>query len=576
MPIHNNDVADIFNRVADMLDIEAENQFRIRAYRSAARTISGLPQDVSDMVAREEDLSTLPGIGKDLAGKIKEIVETGTLEQLKKLEDQTPKELGDLMKIAGLGPKRVKALHEELGITTPEELRDAAERGEVKKVSGFGQKTEQTILDELEEFTTEEEERIKLVLAEQIADPLVGYLRSEKGVKEITIAGSYRRHKETVGDLDILVTCKKDSKVMDRFVEYEDVVKTISHGKTRSSVVLRSGLQVDLRVLPEVSYGSALHYFTGSKDHNIAVRKIGVKKGLKINEYGVFKGKKEKRIAGKSEKEVYEQVGLPYIEPELRENWGEIEAAQKNRLPDLITLDDIRGDLHMHTKETDGHYTMEEMVDAAKERGYEYVAITDHSKRVTMAKGLDEKRLARQLEAIDTLNGKLKGITVLKGIELDILKDGSLDLSDDILKELDVVVCAVHYHTKLPSKKQTERILRAMDNPHFQILAHPSGRLINERGPYEMDMEKLITAAKDRGCVFELNAHPDRLDLTDRHCKMAKDIGVKVVISTDSHNTGDLRFMHYGVYQARRGWLEPDDVINTRSLKDLKNALKRK
>jgi DNA polymerase (family 10) len=576
MPIHNNDVADIFNRIADLLDIEEGNPFRIRAYRSAARTISALPRNVSEMVKKSEDLSTLPGIGKDLAGKIKEIVETGTLGQLKDLESRTPKDLTDIMKIAGLGPKRVKTLYQSLGITTPDQLRKAAEKGEIKNLSGFGEKTERTILEELREFTVEEKKRVKLVVAEQIADSLAGYLRKEKGVKEIIVAGSYRRRKETVGDLDILATCKKDSKIMERFVNYEDAVKTISQGKTRSSVVLRSGLQVDLRVVPEVSYGSALHYFTGSKDHNIAVRKMGVKRGLKINEYGVFKGKKDKRIAGRTEEEIYEQVGLPYIEPELRENRGEIEAAQKKKLPRLITLDDIRGDLHVHTKETDGHYTMEEMVNAAKDLGYEYVAVTDHSKRVTMAKGLNEKRLARQIEAVDALNEKLKGITVLKGIELDILKDGSLDLSNDILKELDVVVCSVHYYTKLSNKKQTERILRAMDNPYFQILAHPSGRLINEREPYEMDLEKLMQAAKERGCVLELNAHPDRLDLTDHHCKMAKDIGVNIVISTDSHATNDFRFMRYGIYQARRGWLESEDVINTRKLKDLRKLLRRK
>jgi DNA polymerase (family 10) len=576
MPIHNNDVADIFNRIADLLDIEGGNPFRIRAYRGAARTLSALPRNVSEMVKKGEDLSTLPGIGKDLAGKIKEIVETGTLGQLKDLEGRTPKGLIDLMKIAGLGPKRVKALHQSLGVTTPDQLRKAAEKGEIKNLSGFGEKTEWMILEELREFTVEEKKRMKLIVAEQIADSLAGYLRKEKGVKEIMVAGSYRRRKETVGDLDILATCKKSSKIMERFVNYEDAVKTISQGKTRSSVVLRSGLQVDLRVVPEVSYGSALHYFTGSKDHNIAVRKMGVKRGLKINEYGVFKGKKDKRIAGRTEEEVYEQVGLPYIEPELRENWGEIEAAQKKKLPRLITLDDIRGDLHVHTKETDGHYAMEEMVNAAKDLGYEYVAVTDHSKRVTMAKGLNEKRLARQIEAVDALNEKLKGITVLKGIELDILEDGSLDLSNDILKELDVVVCAVHYYTKLSNKKQTERILRAMENPYFQILAHPSGRLINEREPYEMDLENLMKAAKERGCVLELNAHPDRLDLTDRHCKMAKDIGVKIVISTDSHATNDFRFMRYGIYQARRGWLEADDVINTRNLKELRKLLRRK
>jgi DNA polymerase (family 10) len=361
---------------------------------------------------------------------------------------------------------------------------------------------------------------------------------------------------------------------MDRFVKYEDVKKVVSKGTTRSTIVLRSGLHVDLRVLPQVSYGAALHYFTGSKAHNIAVRKLGVKKKLKINEYGVFKG--EERIAGKSEKDVYDEVELPYIDPELRENWGEVEAAQKGKLPKLVVLDDLRGDLHAHTKETDGHVDLKGMADAAKERGYDYLAITDHSKRVTMAKGLDAKRLARQIKEIDRLNGKLKGIVLLKGIELDILKDGSLDLPDDILKELDLTVCAVHYNRNLSKKDMTERIIRAMDNPHFNIFAHPTGRLINERDPYEIDLERIMKEAKERGCFLEINSHPDRLDLCDRHCKMAKDMGLKLAVSTDAHSVADLDFIRYGMDQARRGWLETDDVINTRSLKDLKKLLKRK
>jgi DNA polymerase (family 10) len=333
---------------------------------------------------------------------------------------------------------------------------------------------------------------------------------------------------------------------------------------------------VDLRVVPQVSYGAALHYFTGSKAHNIAVRKLGVKRNLKINEYGVFKGIKERRVAGRTEEEVYAQVDLPYIEPELREDWGEIEAARKGRLPQLVTLDDIRGDLHAHTNQTDGRNTLEEMAKAAQDRGYAYLAITDHSKRVTMAHGLDKKRLSEQIKKIDRLNEKLKDLTVLKGSEVDILKDGSLDLPDDILEELDLTVCSVHYDRKLARKQQTERIIKAMDNPHFHILAHPTGRLIREREPYDVDLEAIMKAAKERGCFLELNAHPDRLDLTDRHSKMAKEIGLKVVVSTDAHRITDLDFMRFGIYQARRGWLEPMDVLNTRDLKQLRKLLKRK
>ena len=478
------------------------------------------------------------------------------------------------MKIEGLGPKRVGVLYRQLDVTSLEELKEAAEKGEIANLEGFGEKTQQKILEGLQEVD-EAEKRIKLIVAEEIAGDLLNHIQNGKGVKAAVVAGSYRRRKETVGDLDILVTCKKGYDLMERFVKYEDVEKVVSKGKTRSTVVLRSGLQVDLRVVPQISYGAALHYFTGSKAHNIAVRKLGVRRKLKINEYGVFKGKGEDRVAGRTEEEVYAQVGLPYIAPELREDWGEIEAAQKDRLPQLVSLDDISGDLHTHTKETDGNHTLEEMAKAAQDRGYAYLAITDHSKRVTMAHGLDEERLNKQIKRIDRLNDKLKELTLLKGSEVDILKDGSLDLPDEILADLDLTVCAVHYDRELSRKKQTERVLRAMDNPHFTILAHPTGRLIGEREPYDVDLEAVMKAAKERGCFLELNAHPDRLDLTDRYCKMAKDIGVQVVISTDAHSITDLDFMRFGVYQARRGWLEPAEVLNTRNLTQIRELFKR-
>ncbi|MCF8084273.1 MAG: DNA polymerase/3'-5' exonuclease PolX [Deltaproteobacteria bacterium] len=573
MPVQNADVSEIFNKLADLLDIQGANPFRVRAYRNAARTVTSLPRNVADMIQENNDLSELAGIGKDLAGKIQEIVQTGTLSQLEEVEKETPSELNQLMNVGGLGPKRVKALYQELGIRNLKELKAAAESQKIRDLEGFGEKTEQQILEELQQMDGSEV-RIKLLEAEQRAEPLVDYLKKTKGLKEITVAGSFRRKKETVGDLDILVTCKKGSKIMDRFVRYEDIRKVVSQGTTRSTVILRSGLQVDVRVLPQVSYGAALHYFTGSKSHNIAVRKIGTKKGLKINEYGVFKG--DERIAGKTEKEVYDQVGLPYIEPELRENRGEVEAAQKDELPSLLTLKDIRGDLHSHTKATDGHHSLEAMAKAAKEHGYEYLAVTDHSQKVTMAKGLDAKRLSEQIKAIDKLNEELEGIRILKGIEVDILEDGSLDLPDDILKELDLRVCSVHYKQNLSQQKQTERIIRAMDNPYFNILAHPTGRLINERKPMELNLEKIMEAAKDRGCHLEVNAHPDRLDLSDPYCKMAREMDLNLAISTDAHSTSDLDFMRFGVNQARRGWLEPGDVLNTHSWKQLKKLLQRK
>ncbi|MEJ2672426.1 MAG: DNA polymerase/3'-5' exonuclease PolX [Deltaproteobacteria bacterium] len=572
MPIHNHDIAEIFDQVADLLEIEEANPFRVRAYRNAARVVDGMSQNLADLVEREANLSAFAGIGKDLAGKIKEIVNTGSLQLLRELEARTPPELSEMMQIAGLGPKRVHLLHKKLGIKTPEDLREAARTGKIQEIKGFGEKIAEQILEGVGQIT-EEEKRFKLATAEPVAQGLVDYLKEAPGVKEAMVAGSYRRRKETVGDLDILVACEQGPAVMEAFVNYEDVKKVLAQGDTKSSVKLRSGIQVDLRVVPQESYGAALHYFTGSKAHNIAIRQMGVRKGLKINEYGVFKG--EKRLAGKTEAEVFQSVDLPYIEPELRENRGEVEAAKAGGLPKLITLQDLKGDLHAHTKATDGRNTLEEMAQAAQDRGYEYLAITNHSKRVSMAHGLDAADLAKEIKAIDRLNSKFKGFVLLKAIELDILKDGSLDLPDEILQELDLTVCSVHYNVNLSRKEQTERILRAMDNPHFHILAHPTGRLINKRDPYEVDLERLLQAAKERGCFMELDAQPDRLDLADIYCKLAKDMGVKLAIDTDAHSTADLAFMRYGIDQARRGWLEPGDVLNTRTWKDLQKLLQR-
>jgi DNA polymerase (family 10) len=572
MPIHNTDIVKNFNKVADLLEIKGANPFRIRAYRNAARTIGSLSKSVADLIAEDGPLTDFSGIGKDLAEKIEEIVKSGTLSQLKALEKDLSPGLHDLLQIPGLGPKKVKALYEELDIDDLSSLKKAAQNQKIRNLEGFGAKTEASILEEIERYSRGKS-RTKWVIVEEIARSYVDYLKKDNSVKDITVAGSYRRGQETVGDLDILVTVKRRSDIMAHFIDYEDVDRIISQGKTRSSVVLRTGLQVDLRVVPQISYGAALHYFTGSKAHNIAVRKLGQKKSLKINEYGVFKN--DERRAGKTEKDVFKQVDLPYIEPELREDRGEIQAAQKNRLPDLIELADIRGDLHVHTNETDGRDILEDMVSAAQERGYTYLAISNHSQHVSVDKGLNRKRLARQIEKIDRLNSESGNFVILKAIEVDILKDGSLDLPDDILKELDVVIGAVHSDFKLSRQKQTERILRAMDNPSFNILAHPSGRLINARQAYEVDLEGLIKAAGERGCFMELNAHPDRLDLNDVFCKTAKDLGVKIAVSTDAHSVTSLDHMRLGIRQARRGWLAVDDVLNTRSWQELKKFLQR-
>ena len=572
MPMHNADIAAVFDEIADLLEIQGENPFRIRAYRNAAREMQSLGVPAADMIAKGEDLTELPGIGDDLAAKIREIVETGKCKALEKLRAKFPPTITTLLRLPGLGPKRVKMLYDELKIESVATLREAARAGLIRELPGFGEKTEATILEALAQHA-EEATRFKLAIAAQYAEPLMAWLKQSRNVKQVVIAGSYRRFRETVGDLDILATITGKSDVMERFVRYDEVREVMAHGETRATVRLKCGLQVDLRVVPQESFGAALQYFTGSKTHNIEIRRLGQQKKLKINEYGVFRG--TRAIAGKTEESVYAAVGLPWIAPELRENRGEIEAARKGKLPRLVERGDLRGDLHAHTRATDGHHTLKEMAEAAKSRGFEYLAITEHSRRLSVAHGLDVHELRKQMEEIDRLNAKLSGITLLKGIEVDILEDGSLDLPDEVLGECDLVVGAVHSRFHLSRAKQTARILKAMDHPSFTILAHPSGRLIGSREAYDVDMLGIIRAARARGCFLELNAHPERLDLLDIHCQMARDEGVLVAISSDAHSTQDFGNLVYGVGQARRGWLEKKDVLNTRSLKLLRPLLQR-
>ena len=572
MPIHNSDVERIFNRVADLLEIEGANPFRVRAYRNAARTVGGLSRSVSDLLEADEDLTDLSGIGEDLAGKIEEIVETGGLEQLKEIERRTPPGLAELLRVSGLGPKRVQTLREELEVTSLDELERAAQEGQIRQLHGFGKKIEEGIIEDLERVRADEG-RTLLKVAEQVAEPLAEYLRGAEGVDRVKVAGSYRRRKETVGDLDILATGDDGAGIIERFIQYEDVADVVSQGETRSTVILRSGLQVDLRVVASKSYGAALLYFTGSKAHNIKLRNMALDRDLKINEYGVFEG--QDRIAGETEEEIYALFDLSLVPPELREDRGEIEAAQEDALPELIALDDIRGDLQMHTKSSDGHATLEEMARAAQDLGYDYIAITDHSAYVAVTQGLDAEALAGQIDEIDRLNEELEDLVVLKSIEVDILEDGSLDMPDDSLRRLDLTICSIHSKFDLSRERQTERIIRAMDNPYFTILAHPTGRRIGERAPYDVDMERVMEAALERGCFLEINAYPDRLDLNDVHAKMAHEMGLKLSISTDAHRPDELNDMRYGVGQARRGWLEARDVLNARSLGDLRSLLER-
>ena len=572
MPSHNADIAATFEEIANLLEIEGANPYRIRAYRNAARTIGELSTEAYAMVEKNEDLTRFPGIGADLSAKINEIISTGHCALLDRLRAELPAAVTELLKVPGLGPKRVRHLYHDLDVQTVEQLYSAARAGRIRALPGFGEKTELHILQTVETHA-EQIRRFKLPVAAQYAEALRSYLAAASGVKQVTVAGSFRRMRETVGDLDIIVTAVPGSNVMQHFRSYDEVTEVRAAGPTRASTLLKCGLQVDLRVVAEESYGAALHYFTGSKAHNIAVRQIAQKRGLKINEYGVYQGKT--RIAGESEESVYHAVGLPYIPPELRENRGEIAAARSGRLPRLLELSDLRGDLHVHTDATDGHNTLLEMAIAGQSRGLQYLAITDHSRHLTVAKGLDPLRLARQCDEIDALNKTLEGITLLKGIEVDILEDGSLDLPNHVLGKLDLVLGAVHSKFELSRARQTQRILRAIAHPHFTMLAHPSGRIIHQRAPYDIDMPRIIREAGRRGCFLELNAQPDRLDLLDIYCQMAKEEGVLVSVDSDAHNTFEFDNLRFGVGQARRGWLDRQNVLNTRSLSELRALIKR-
>lgn len=571
MPVQNAEIAAMFDQAAELLEIKGDNPFRIRAYRRAARTIESLPTSASAMLASGEELSELPGVGEDLAGKIADIVKKGKFTLLEKLKREMPGGLAKLLEIPGMGPKRVRLLFDELGVSSLDDLRRAAKAGRLQELRGLGPKMEHSILDALAKPKTATG-RFKLPVAEAEAKALLDWLARGKLCKRLVAAGSFRRRQETVGDLDILATAEAGPAVGDRLAAYENTAQVLAHGPTRTTVRLRSGLQVDLRVVADESYGAALMYFTGSKAHNIALRNLANARGWKLNEYGLFDG--DRRIAGVSEEEIYKKLRLAFVPPELREDRGEVALAQEKALPELVSLSDIRGDLHVHSNWSDGVASIEEMAEAAQARGYAYLALTDHSRRVTVAHGLTPERLMRQIDEIDDLNSELRGFKILKGVEVDILADGSLDLPDKILERLDIVVASVHYKFDLPRDAQTDRVIRAMENPNVSIIGHPTGRVIGQRDAYEIDMERLLRAARACGCVMEINAAPDRLDLNDVHAHMAKMIGVKVAISTDAHSVFGLDCMRFGVDQARRGCLERDDVINTRPLSTLLETLR--
>lgn len=570
--MRNRDIAGQCERLADLLEIEGANPFRVRAWRNAAETINGLSQSVADLVESDTDLTEYPHIGRDIAEGIRSLVTTGRLPPLDEIATRVPPELADLMQVQGLGPKGVKALYDRFQMRTLDELEQIAREGKVRELSGFGPKKEAALLDGIQQLRATSKQRIRLADAETVAAPLRDRLAATAGVTEAAIAGSYRRRRETVGDVDLLVATEDGDAVMDRLVDDDDVERVVSHGSTRSTVILGDGLQVDVRAVPPDSFGAALLYFTGSKRHNVALRQRAVDRGWKLNEYGLYDG--EESLEAASEAAIYRRLGLDWIPPELREDHGEIATAESGSLPELVTVDAIRGNLHGHTDWSDGKDTLEAMINAARERGHDYIAITDHGPRVRVANGLSAERLAKQADAIDAVATKYDDITILKGCEVDILGDGSLDLPDDVLARLDIVVCSIHYELRRSREEQTERVLRAMENPHFMIWGHPTAREINRREPIDIDLERCLEAAAERGIAVEINAQPKRLDLSDSNARLALEKGCRIAVDTDAHATHHFDLLRHGIDQARRAGATAEDIINTRKTDDLLQLLR--
>ncbi|MGS0891044.1 DNA polymerase/3'-5' exonuclease PolX [Burkholderia stagnalis] len=573
MPIHNAECAAVFAEIADMLEIQGANPFRVRAYRNAARTIADHGRDIPAMIANGDDLGRIPSIGPDLAAKLREIAATGTCELQQTLRHALPGAIVELLDVPGLGAKRVKALHDALHVDSLEQLRAEAKSGHVRALPGFGAKTEAHLLEAIDDRLQREPQRFLLPVARQALTPLLERLRAVAGVGEAVPAGSFRRRRETVGDLDILVTARDPAAVADAFVGYGEVARVLAHGKTKSSVVLKNGLQVDLRVVDADAFGAALVYFTGSKAHNIALRRIAQAGGLKINEYGVFRG--DERIAGATEASVYASIGLQWVPPELREDRGEIDASRAGTLPTLVERKHLRGDLHAHTDVSAGRDSLRAMADAARRRGLAYLAITDRAPDAGGRRHDDFAWLARQIDEIDRLNASFDDFVLLKGVEAGIRGNGSLDVPDDLLSRLDLVVGAVRDGFDLSRDAQTDRLLRAIDHPYFTILAHPTGRLLGERDACELDVPRVIAHAGARGCFVELDAQPRRLDLADVWCREAAQAGVPVAIGSDARCADDLDNLDDGVDQARRGWLSRQDVLNTHTLAQLRPLLAR-
>lgn len=568
--MNNKSIAEVFDEIADILEIKGEGFFRVNAYRKGALTVQNYPKPFADVVNENPDeLDNIPGVGKALKDKIIELVQTGKCSAHEKYKKGFPEGLLEILKIRTMGPKKVKLFYQDLGIKSVEELKKAAESGLLRDLPKMGEKSEAEILKAIEEYSNFSTDRSLIHDAHTAAQKIIDHMKQLKELENIQYAGSLRRCQESIGDIDVLVTTKdaekSRDKVMKHFIAFSDVINVIAEGDTKSSVILNNGIQADLRLVPNESFGAALHYFTGSKDHNVRMRDIAKKRGLKMNEYGIFNG--EKSLAGKTEEEMFKTLDLPFIPPEMRRDDGEFEYAMEHgKMPKLIELSDIKGDLHNHSTYSDGKNTIEEMAKAFIAKGYEYFAITDHSPIMGVTGGMTKAEIRKQWKEVDKLNEKFKGkIQILKGCEVDILKDGSLDFEDEILKELDVVVISAHLYQKLDKNAQTKRLIAAIENPYSRILGHPTGRLINKRAEMEFDMEKVVEACVQNNVALEINSAPQRLDLAEKYIRIAKEKGAKFVINTDSHSVNMPDYMQYGVGMARRGWLEKEDIVNTRS-----------
>ena len=561
----NKELADLFEKMADILEFKGENPFKIRAYRKASRILGDLTQDIGE-ITESGKLKDVPGIGEGMAQKIVEYLKTGKIAKYEEIRKGVSDELIGIMDIPGMGPKTLSLIHREKGIGNLSQLEKAVEDGSLIGLPGIGEKKVENIKRGIE-LLKQSKGRMNLGIAFPLAKRIVEALREKTGLRKIEWAGSLRRMRENIGDIDILATGPNHEKIVTTFTHLPEVKEVLASGETKASVIVEGGVQIDLRVVEEDSYGAALQYFTGSKGHNIHLRGIAKAKGIKINEYGVFEG--EKKIGGKEEKDVYKVLGMAWIEPELREDRGEIEAAQEKNLPKLVEESEVKGDFHVHSNWSDGSSSIEEVARAALKRGYQYIVICDHSKSLKIAHGLDETRLMKQMEEIDRINELLKGFQILKGTEVDILSDGRLDLSEKALEKLDFVVASVHSGFKQDKERMTKRIIKALENPYVHVLGHPTGRLLGARYPYEVEMGEVMEAAKKYGKALEVNAYSERLDLDDIHCRKAKEMGVKVGIGTDTHHLDQMWMMSLGIAVARRGWLETQDVLNALSLKEL-------